>query len=202
MQVYRKPRVARWALFALFLLIISLVGYWRWRPHTFHGIYLQSPQPLADFTLATSAGQPMRLSDLRGRYVILYVGYTYCPDVCPLTLADLATTMQLLGDQARQVQVLFITVDPERDTAAQLASYLAHFDPNFLGMTGSKTAIDAAVTQLGIFYEDDPANSVAKLIDHTSNVIVVDRQGRVRLLFPPGSTASDMAADLAYLLQR
>lgn len=198
----------RWValLLAGLTLVIVVASLSRQQPHSFHGILLQTPQPVADFTLQSSHHRPLSLSELRGQYVLLYFGYTHCPDVCPLTLVDLAQTLDQLGDQANAVQVLFVTVDPARDTAQQLASYLPHFHPDFVGLTGEPTLIDAVATQFGVFHDafhdGGPANdNPAGLIDHTNNVIVLDRRGHVRLLFPPGTGAAEMAADLAHLLR-
>ena len=200
-----RPRLRpRWValLLAGLALMTVVVSLSRRQPHTFHGILLQTRQPVADFTLQSSHHGPLSLSELRGQYVLLYFGYTHCPDVCPLTLVDLAQTLDQLGDQANAVQVLFVTVDPARDTAQQLASYLPHFHPDFVGLTGEPTLIDAVATQFGVFHDGGPANdNPAGLIDHTNNVIVLDRRGHVQLLFPPGAGAAEMAADLAYLLR-
>jgi protein SCO1/2 len=183
----------------LLLVTFGVAGVRAWQPYRYHGIELQ-PQPVQDFTLTTSTGPVMALSDFRNRFVLIFAGYTHCPDVCPLTLVYLAETMRLLGEQAPQVQVLFITVDPERDTAQQLASYLERFDPTFVGMTGTPAAIDAAVTQFGIFHS--ASQSGGGLVDHTNSVVVLDREGRVRLLFPPGTGAALMADDLRQLIGR
>lgn len=183
----------------LLMVALGVVAVRRWQPYRYHGIELQPSQPVQDFTLETSTGLAMSLSDFRSRFVLLFAGYTHCPDVCPLTLVDLAETVRLLGDQAGQVQVLFITVDPERDTPQQLATYLRYFDSTFIGMTGTPAAIDAAVTQFGIFHSASQGDS--GLVDHTNSVVLLDRQGRVRLLFPPGTGAAQMADDLRHLMR-
>jgi protein SCO1 len=184
----------------LLLIVIGVGGVRAWQPYRYHGVELQPPQPVQDFALTTSTGPIMALSDFRNRFVLIFAGYTHCPDVCPLTLVHLAETMRLLGEQASQVQVLFITVDPERDTAQQLATYLGHFDPTFIGMTGTPATIDAAVTQFGIFH--GASQSGGGLVDHTNSVVVLDREGRVRLLFLPGTGAAQMANDLRQLIDR
>lgn len=185
-------------VFALLLLVNQAVQWLR--PHTFHGTVLQAATPVADFQLATTTGKPMRLSDFRGSYVLLYFGYTYCPDACPLTLADLADMMKLLGPAADDVQVIFVSLDPERDTVAQLASYLPHFHPNFLGMTGTAEEVLQAATQFGIFYAKQ-GTGAGYTIDHTSTVVMVDPEGRPQEVFPYGTTGEQMAADLRYFLR-
>ncbi|MCE7989119.1 MAG: SCO family protein [Caldilinea sp. CFX5] len=186
------------AVFALLLLINQAVQWLQ--PHTFNGTLLQAAAPLADFQLATTTGKPMRLSDFRGKYLLLYFGYTYCPDACPLTLANLADMMKRLGPAADQVQVILVSLDPERDTVEQLASYLPHFHPTFLGMTGAREEILKVATQFGIFYEKR-GETAGYTIDHTSTVIVVDPEGRPQVIFPYGATGEQMADDLRYLLR-
>lgn len=185
-------------LFALLLLVNQALQWLQ--PHTFHGTVLQASTPVADFQLATTAGKPMRLSDFRGKFVLFYFGYTYCPDACPLTLTDLTDMMRFLGPMAEDVQVIFVSLDPERDTVAQLASYLPHFHPNFLGMTGSTEEVLQAATQFGIFYAKR-GEDAGYTIDHTSTVVVVDPEGRPLEVFPYGTTGEQMADDLRYFLR-
>jgi protein SCO1/2 len=200
----------RWQWYGWLIGLLLIVGIggtllFTWlRPHPFHGLVLQSPDPATDFTLTASTGKPLSLSDFRGKTVLLYFGYTACPDACPLTLADLTQTLQSLGKKADQVQVIFITVDPAHDTPQRLAQYLAAFNKTFLGMTGSPDAISAAATQFGIYFDAPTAQNgqAAALVTHTSSVFVIDRAGYVRLLFPNGTPPADMADDLAYLIGR
>ena len=185
-------------VFAL-LLVVNQVVKWL-QPHAFAGTRLQAAAPAADFQLATTAGKPMRLSDFRGKYVLLYFGYTYCPDACPLTLTDLADMMKLLGPAADDVQVILVSLDPERDTVDHLASYLPHFHPNFLGMTGTVEEVLPVATQFGIFYAKR-GDAIGYTIDHTSTVVVIDPEGRPQEVFPYGATGEQMADDLRYLLR-
>ena len=112
------------------ILGLVLVAWWaipRLAPHTFHGTLLQSPSEAQDFTLTSHTGQNVSLSDFRGKLTLLYFGYTFCPDVCPATLAEVSGAMDLLGDDATDVQLIMVSVDPERDTPAKLAEYVNHF---------------------------------------------------------------------------
>src|SRR4030095_15744024 len=172
------------------------------QPHVFHGIVSQSPPPATDFTLTAHTGKLIHLSDFRGKLVLLYFGYTFCPGICPTTLAEVTQALQTLGPQeAEKIQLLMISVDPERDTPHRLAEYLRHFNPSFLGLTGTPDEIATTAASYGIYYkkyEGTTANSY--LVDHTSMVIVVDEKGIVRLLFPFGTPAQAMADDLAALL--
>lgn len=172
------------------------------RPYVFHGMVIQSPQPAADFTLTGHMGQPVSLSDFKGQLILLYFGYTTCPDVCPATLVELHRARLLLGQRADEIQVLMVTVDPERDTEAVLGEYLAHFDPTFIGLTGTPDQIAEVATYYGIFYQRQESDSVlGYLVDHTATVTVVNREGYVKLIFPFGTPAEEMAADLAYMLR-
>lgn len=171
-------------------------------PHVFHGIVSQSPPRAADFTLTAHTGQAVRLGDFQGKLVLLYFGYTFCPGICPTTLAEVAQALQTLGPaRAEQIQFLLISVDPQRDTPARLAEYVTYFHPSFLGLTGTPEEVATAAAAYGIYhkhYEGATANS--PLVDHTSMVIAVDAQGVVRLVFPFGTPAQAMAADLLALL--
>ena len=197
-SLLRRYLVIAGAIFALLLLIN---GSMTWlQPHTFHGPLLQATKPATDFQLDTTAGRSMRLSDFRGKYVLLYFGYTFCPDACPFTLNDLAGMMKLLGPAATDVQVLFVSLDPERDTVTHLTTYLPNFHPNFLGMTGDADEILKAATQFGIFYTKR-GEGLGYTLDHTSTVVVVDPDGYPKLVFPYGTTGEQMASDLQYLLR-
>lgn len=193
----RSARHWLWLATAIAVLITGRIWLW---PHDFYGIPLQAQEPMTDFSLMTSTGQPMRLSDFRGKYVLLLFGYTSCPDVCPMTLVDLVQTRARLGTHRADVQVILVSVDPERDTPQRLAGYLAAFDPSFLGMTGSPDEVSAIATRFGVFF--DVANGQGNFVEHSGTVTLLDPNGYVRLLFPPGTTGEEMASDLSYLMQR
>jgi protein SCO1/2 len=132
---------------------------------------------------------------------VLYFGYTFCPDVCPTTLSEWARAMELLGPKADQVQVLMITVDPTRDTAEKLGAYLTHFDPRFIGLVGSEDEIARIATLYGIYYQKHNEGGDNYLVDHTATQTVIDREGYIKLIFPFGATAKDIANDLNYMLR-
>jgi protein SCO1 len=180
----------------------SSQGFAGEQPPVFHGIVSQVPPRAADFTLTAHTGKSIRLGDFQGKLVLLYFGYTYCPGICPTTLGEVAQALQALGPKAAEkMQVLMVSVDPERDTPARLASYLTHFNSSFLGLTGTPEEIASTAAAYGIYYkkyEETPANGY--VVDHTSMVIVVNEKGFVQLLFPFGTPAQAMADDLAALL--
>ena len=182
------------------LLVLGLCGC-SLRPHTFHGTLIQSPDPVPDFTLLGHMGQPVSLSDFRGQLVVLYFGYTTCPDVCPTTLAELRLAREALGQDADQVQVLMVTVDPERDTAEVMADYVTHFDPTFIGLVGTPDEIAAVATYYGIFYEKQEGDSaLGYLVDHTATQMVIDQEGHLKVVYPFGTSGEDIAADLKYII--
>jgi protein SCO1/2 len=150
--------------------------------------------------LTDHTGKPRRLEDFRGKAVVLFFGFTHCPDICPTTLVDVSNTLKTLGPQAERVQVLFVTVDPERDTQAALAKYVTAFDPRFLGLRGDAAATQRAAKEFKIYYEKRK-NGDSYSVDHSGQSYVIDPQGRLRLLLRPDRIAEDLAADLRTLLR-
>jgi len=147
-------------------------------------------------------GRPRTLADYRGKLVVLFFGYTHCPDVCPTTLADAAGALKKLGSDAARVQVLFATVDPERDTPQLLAQYVPAFDPGFLGLWGDAAATQAAAKEFRIFYAKNAGSAPgAYTVDHSAQSFVFDAEGRLRLLVRPERIAPDLADDLRTLLK-
>ncbi len=147
-------------------------------------------------------GKPRTLAEFRGKAVVLTFGFTHCPDICPTTLADMAAVLKKLGPDAARVQVLFVTVDPERDTAEVLAKYVPAFDSGFLGLTGDAAATQRAAKEFKIFYEKRPGGAPgAYTVDHSAQSYVLDAQGRVRLLVRHDRIAQDLADDLRALLK-
>jgi protein SCO1/2 len=145
-------------------------------------------------------GKPRTLADFRGKAVVLNFGFTHCPDICPTTLADFAGVMKKLGADAERVQVLFVTVDPERDTREVLAKYVPAFDARFLGLYGDAAATQRVAKEFKIFYEKVPAGS-SYTVNHSGQSYVLDGEGRLRLFVRHDRIASDLADDLRVLLK-
>ena len=145
-------------------------------------------------------GKPRTLADFRGKAVVLFFGFTHCPDVCPTTLADAAAVMKQLGKDADRVQVLMVTVDPERDTPEVLAKYVPAFDPRFLGLYGDAAATQRAAKEFKIHYEKRKAGD-SYSVDHSGQSYVLDPQGRLRLFVRHDRIALDLAEDLRALLK-
>ena len=177
-------------------------GLYFLRPHTFHGTVIQSPEPSFDFDLTGTNGN-ISLSDFRGKLIALYFGYTFCPDICPATLGNLSQALNNLGSKADDIQVIMISLDPERDTPERLAKYVSHFNPSFIGITGSKEQLDEVASLYGIFYEKAKGSaSTDYLINHTATLLIVDREGYLKLVFPFGVTVDEITDDLSYLLKQ
>jgi protein SCO1/2 len=167
-----------------------------------HGMLLDPPLPANDFTL-TSADGPVSLDELRGKVVVLFFGYTYCPDVCPTTMVRLAHALDLLGKDADDVQVVMISVDPERDTPERLAEYVGAFDPSFMGLTGTPEEVAEVASAYGIYLaRAEGSAATGYLVDHTSTVTVLDRNGERRLLWSFEVPAEGLESDLRVLLRR
>lgn len=153
-----------------------------------------------ELTLTDHTGKTRTLSDFRGKVVVVFFGYTHCPDVCPTTLAELKVAREQLGDDGKRVQVLFVTVDPERDTRELLAIYVPAFDPSFLGLYGDAAATARVAKEFKVFYQKAPGKTPGSYtVDHTSGSYVFDPQGRLRLLVRPGNVPN-LVADLRILL--
>ena len=156
-----------------------------------------------DFTLTDHYGTPMQLSDFSGKVVLLNFGYTHCPDVCPTTMFNMKRLMSQLGDDGAQVQVLFITLDPERDTPQRLQSYVEYFDSGFVGLTGTTDEIKHIADRYGMRYEKEGmASSLEYSIAHTGLIYLLDQQGRIRVFFKLNAPAERIAQDVRLLLKQ
>jgi protein SCO1/2 len=180
--------------------LLFFLGVWPFGPRELNGTVIQSPQPVTNFTLTGPGGDPVSLRDFRGQVVMLYFGYTYCPDVCPATMAELGKMQRALGKKSEDVQVIMVSIDPERDAPAQLQEYVRHFHPSFIGLTGAESELLAATTPLGIYYQRQEGTvESGYLFDHTASVVAVDKKGYLRLVYPFGVTGAEMAEDIRYL---
>jgi len=169
----------------------------------FKGGVFDPPRPAPAFALPASSGTPVKLADYRGKVVVLEFGFSHCPAVCPVSLASLTQARQLLGARGKDVQVLFITVDPARDTPERLRTYLAQFDPSFVGISGSEAQIAQLLKDYGISAAKHPVKGTNEYsMSHSSYLYFLDRQGRQRSMMPFGRPAADIAHDLAILLNQ
>jgi len=190
-----KQKLILSALFTGTILLIILAIYWAYstiKPAP-TGIE-QALNPSGDFTLTADNGKIFHLRDHRGKVVILFFGYTSCPGICPLTLAKLAMARTLLGAASQKIMTVFITIDPQHDTPVRLKKYLGCFDINAVGLTGTKTQIDKVVHAYNAYYQKVPSKSpLGYIINHTSIVYLIDKQGKVRYLFHQDDSPENMA---------
>lgn len=154
-----------------------------------------------NFTLTDHTGKTRSLSDYQGKVVLIFFGFTQCPDVCPTTLAELSEVMKKLGSGADRVQVLFITVDPERDTQTVLGQYVPAFDPRFVGLTGSVEQIAAVAKDFKAFYQKLPTPNGSYTVDHFSGMYAFDATGRIRLFIRYRAPMDSVVADVKTLLK-
>jgi protein SCO1/2 len=196
-------RIALSLLCGLFTLTLSACGVAGFGEEEarYNGTYLEGEQEQQTFSLVGADGQPVNIADYRGQLVVMYFGYTFCPDVCPLTMAKLAEAREQLGDNAEDVQVFMITVDPERDSPQRVQEYVQRIDPSFTGLGGSPEQLSEVATKLGIFVQKQlGSEATGYLVDHTASVLVLDQEGMLRLVLPFDLTAEQVASDLENLL--
>jgi protein SCO1/2 len=195
-------------LAALVGLLSAAAGFSLWRliqqgppPATASLMVLPEPRVLADFELFDQDGRPFGLERLRGQWSLLFFGFTYCPDICPSALFDLQQVHEALSEAGRDHQVVFVSVDPERDSPERLAEYVRYFDPDFLGVTGPEAQLSALSLQIGVAYRIEPHEPGAQTytVDHSASVLVTDPDGRLHGLFPAPHDPQSMTRDLLAL---
>jgi protein SCO1 len=154
-----------------------------------------------ELSLTDHHGKPRTLADFRGKVVVVAFGYMHCPDVCSTTLADMARALKLLGNDAGKVQVLFVTLDPKRDTPALLGQYATSFHPNFLSLYGDRDATEKAARNFGVDYQEHLDGGSDDTLDHTAGSFVLDANGKLRVFFRNGIEPTKMAEDLRTILR-
>lgn len=193
-----RPRL----ILLLIVVLALLVGLGAWLGHrSGSGLSLAAPPRGGDFTLLSAQG-PVSTQAFRGKVVVVYFGYTYCPDICPTSLATLGAALgQLSPAELAQVQPLFVSVDPQRDTPARLKEYAAFFHPKLIGLTGSPQTLAAAAKAYGASYSFQPADARGNyVVDHSAFTYLVDTQGRLADTLPHGASPEDTAAAIRHLL--
>jgi protein SCO1 len=187
------------ALLPFFAFPVSVIAA---EPELKSGVF-SPPRMAPDFSLPASDGTELKLNRYRGKVVALGFGYTSCPDVCPTTLAELAAVRKKLGPAGQDLQVVYVTVDPERDTAAVLRTYLTAFDPTFVGVTGTPAQLADLRKAYGIVANKVPiAGTNSYLVHHSSFIYLIDRDGSLRAMSPYGRNVDDVASDVRALLKK
>ncbi len=170
---------------------------------TFNGVVLDPAEAAPPLRLTDSSGAPFDLAQQRGKVVLVFFGYTHCPDVCPTTLVDWRHVADSLGTKATGVQFVFVSVDPERDTPALVQRYAARFSPAFVGLTGTRPQIDSlkSAWNIAAFRDVGAADTTSTYtVSHPSQVFVIDTDGKLRLMHRPGLTTAQVTADVKALL--
>jgi protein SCO1/2 len=191
--------VSALASVALAILLAVLFS----KPASFHGTEYNVPYPIApQIQLIRSNSETFRLSDQKGKIVLLFFGYTSCPDVCPTTLAELKLVMDDLGEKASLVQVVFISVDPQRDTPEKTQQYVEHFNKQFIGLSGPMAELEGIWKKYGVTREVTESNSAfGYIVNHTARVYLVDAEGNLRLSYGFQTPIEDIVSDLKILLK-
>jgi protein SCO1 len=200
MMNFMKANIFVWLLGSFLFLGISGCDQ-KNTAQKFHSTDITGVDFGKDFQLTDHNGKVRTLADFKGKAVVMFFGYTHCPDVCPTTMSDVAQALVLLGKDADKVQVLFVTVDPARDTQALLAQYVPAFNPGFLGLYGDEAATAKVTKDFRIFYQKHKGkNSLSYDVDHTAGTYVFDQTGKLRLFVSYGQGATIFANDLRMLL--
>jgi len=192
-----------------FYLLLSLLGaiilgsaFLLIEPYKIKGSEITTAAPAPIFTLESSQGDLYSLNDHKGKYQILFFGYTYCPDICPTTLYKLKSVKEDLGNNADEVEILFITVDPKRDTQEKLTKYLHSFDDSFFGLTGDELTLNQVWKDYGVFRQERLADgSKDYLVDHSTRLYLIDKNGNLKVTYFVDVSVSDMVSDIKYLIK-
>lgn len=170
--------------------------------YVYSGGELKPAKQAAALDLTDQNGQPFTIDQLKGNVVLLYFGYMTCPEICPTTLSDFKAVKEDLGDQAKYVKFVMVTVDPERDTSDRLKQYLAFWDPEFIGLRGDNAQTEAVEAAYGVTATRVELSGSASnySIDHTALIYVIDTEGRLKLTYPYGSDPALIAKDIEHLL--
>ena len=169
--------------------------------YTYQGSLIDPALPAMQFELSQANGDVFKLADQQGKVVLIFFGYANCPDVCPATLAEFKQVYETLGDQADQVKFVFITIDPERDTLDAIESYVHAFNPNFVGLSGTENELQPVWDAFFVYREKVETDSALDYeMNHSTRVIVIDKNGNFRMTFPYGMAPQAMADDVVHLL--
>lgn len=199
----RHTRVLAWVLTAL-ITTVTLTACLNNEPaYELKGGEITPPTPAPELPLVDQYGQPFDVAAHQGKVMLLFFGYTHCPDVCPVTLSDFLTVESELGEKAENVEFVFVTVDPERDTPEVMAQYLSfYFDESFIGLTGTVDQIEKVKMDYGVFSAKvDSGSAAGYLVDHTSRTYVIDTNGDYRLSYAYGTDPEDIVSDIEFLLK-
>jgi protein SCO1 len=191
-----------WLGIGLVIGIVAMVGVMSLQPYTLRGSEIDPPIPAPEIHLSSTHGGAYKLSDQRGHLVVMFFGYTSCPDVCPVTLSEMRQLRSRLGNLSSNVDFVYVTVDPERDTLDHMTNYLNAFDPGVIGLTGSVAELEPVWAPYGVWREiQEGATAAGYLVGHSSRLYVIDRNNNLRATYSFGTPVEDVESDLRYLLK-
>jgi protein SCO1/2 len=187
----------------LIVAVAGVLSFFFTQAAQFRGTSYAEPFPPApQFELTRADGSLFRLGDQKGRLTLLFFGYTSCPDVCPTTLAELRQVMEDMGPKADSVQVVFVSVDPRRDTPEKIQAYVDHFDSSFIGLSGTFEELEPIWNDYGVFREEvEAASALGYIVNHTARVSLIDGDGNLRLSYGFQTPVADIVHDLKLLLR-
>jgi protein SCO1/2 len=194
-----RPSATRWLALLVVGAAVAVSTRAAAAPALKAGVF-EPPRAAPGFSLRGSDGAELTLARLRGKVVLMSFGFTHCAAVCPVTLATLAEARKRLGNAADAVQVIFVTVDPERDDAARMKAYVAAFDASFVGATGTPDALAAMRSNYGVMAQKQATRDGGYVMDHSSSIFLIDRTGKLRAQMPYGHSAGDFVHDVKLLL--
>lgn len=172
------------------------------QPYTLHGSEITENVSAPAVNLTRNNGSPFRMEEYKGKIVLLFFGYTSCPDVCPTTLADMKRIKADLGDRAEQVEFVLITVDPQRDSPERVQAYASGFDPQFIGLSGTENELTPVWQGYGVYRQIQESTSAAGyLVDHSSRIYLIDKANHLRVTYSYGTPVDDLTADIRFLLK-
>ena len=198
-SAFSSSRAGRWAAALVFCALAAACGGDPAKPR-FELTDVTGVEWGRKLELTDHDGQRRTLDDFKGKVVVVFFGFTHCPDACPTTLAELATVARELGPDARSLQVLLVTVDPQRDTPEVLRQYVPSFHPSFLGLRGTPEETAAAAKEFKVYFQKQPQPGGSYTVDHAAGTFVIDRQGRLRLFGQYGAGAKALLHDIRILL--
>ena len=187
---------------AIGILLVMVAWQVLAQNYTYQGSLIDPPVMAEDFELIDQHNNSFRLSDQRGKVVLIFFGYTHCPDVCPVTLSEFKQVKSQLKGLAENVEFVFVTVDPERDSPEHLSAYLRNFDPEFVGLSGEQTDLEEVWRNFGVYAaRQDTDTAAGYLVDHTARVYAIDTHGNWRLTYPYGMEIEKIYQDVRHLIR-
>jgi len=195
-------RKAFWLVIGLVLGFVAVAAVTMLQPYKLRGSEIDSASSAPEIILTSTHGGEYRLSQQKGKLVLIFFGYTSCPDVCPITVSEMRQLRSRLGNRAENIDFVYITVDPSRDTLDRMANYLGVFDPAIIGLTGTEEELEAVWAPYGVWRQIEPGQTAAGyLVSHSSRLYLIDRSNRLRATYAFGTPVEDVEADLRYLLK-